>query len=419
MTTDLEMAKAASSGDATAWNTFVQRYGDLVLSAVVAWGERECRVPRSHYDFIERTIRGGKPEPAEEPDMDREVLALYRYTMEHLRSRLAAYQGKSSMGGWLRLVLRDIYRQYLQEADGRLTVPAAVAALPAFEQRVYRLGTHMRGRSAIAQALGATEEAVAEAQRKLRQALKPTSKDWWTLESWQGDPALGPCDQAEVLAADVERRLSSEESEALASHVAGCPACRESRAFLEEAQSEGGIAPGVAAPTWVNRAVMDTSASDAPEPQAAKDSWQRKAMSQPDWLLGVAVGAVATALVLLVLIPRLEYGKAVREPGDVAIARAAQPLSPPVAKQLADARDLLGKNKLDPAIQNLKAVLAVRPDNQEARWLLASTFDRMGDQIQAAQQYKIFLDTEKREQAIVDDRVRRAQARLGAWEETP
>jgi cytochrome c-type biogenesis protein CcmH/NrfG len=323
------------------------------------------------------------------------------------------------LGGWLRLVLRDVFRQYRSQEDGRLTVPAAVAALGAREQRVYRLGTHTSGRRAIAQALGLSAAEVAEAQLKIRQALQPTSKDWWTLETWQGDPALGPCPQAEALVAASERRLAPAEVEALAAHVATCPACRENGAFLEEAQREGGIAPPVAAPPWVNRAVLDASVSDAPEPTAAGDSWQRKALSQPDWLLGVTVGSLATVLVLLVLMPRLEYAKAVREPGDVAIARASQPLSAPVAAQLSDARVQLAKARLDPAIQNLKAVLAQRPDNQEARWLLATTYDRMGDQIQAAQQYKIFLDTEKREQAFVDDRVRRAQDRLEAWEETP
>ncbi|MFN3431389.1 MAG: Rid family hydrolase, partial [Candidatus Sericytochromatia bacterium] len=70
-------------------------------------------------------------------------------------------------------------------------------------------------------------------------------------------------------------------------------------------------------------------------------------------------------------------------------------------------------------IANLKAVLADRPDNQEARWLLATTYDRLGDQIQAAQQYRIFLDTEKRGQAFVDERVKRAQARMEVWEEVP
>ena len=123
MTTDLELAKAAAQGDAIAWNSFVQRYGELVLSAVVSWCDG-AGVPRSQYDSIVRTIQAGKPEPAEEPDMDREGLALYQYAMRAIRPRLAAYEGKSSLGGYLRLVLRDVFRDYMTREHGRLTLPA-------------------------------------------------------------------------------------------------------------------------------------------------------------------------------------------------------------------------------------------------------------------------------------------------------
>jgi cytochrome c-type biogenesis protein CcmH/NrfG len=253
----------------------------------------------------------------------------------------------------------------------------------------------------------------------VRRALKGTGKEWWALTGWQGDPTLAPSAQAEPVAAHAERRLTESDAEALAAHVASCPACTEMTAFLQEADAEGGLAPQIAAPAWVARQAMDTSVSDAPEPAKANDSFGRKLFSQPDWLLGLLVGAIATTVVLLVLIPKLQYAKAVREPGDQMIAQSAQPLTGPAAKALTDARAQLASNKLDPAIQNLRLVLADRPDNQEARWLLATTFDRMGDNQQAAQQYRIFLDTEQREQAIVDDRVQRAKARLEAWEAVP
>lgn len=418
MPSDLELAQAVAAGDARAWNTFTQRYGDLVLSAVVSWCEEPYRLPRSQYDSILRTIRAGKPEPAEDPDMDREGLALYRYTMAALRPRLAEYTGQSSLGTFLRLVLRDVRQQYMAEEHGRLTVPKAVAALGQLEQDVYRLGTRLGDRRAIAQRLNVDEAAVTAAERTVRRALQTEGKEWWALTSWEGAPAISRCDRAELVAAHAERRLSATDAEALAAHVATCPACAEQQAFLAEADTAGGIAPQVAAPTWVNRQVMDAD-GDAPEPQAAGDSWQRKIFAQPDWLAGLAVGAVATTLVLMVLIPQLEYQKAVREPGDVLIARGYQPLEPKVAAQLSEARALLAKNRTDPAIQNLKAVLAARPENQEARWLLATTYDRLGDQYQAAQQYELFVDTEQRERAIVDDRLKRAQSKLDGWKEVP
>jgi cytochrome c-type biogenesis protein CcmH/NrfG len=283
---------------------------------------------------------------------------------------------------------------------------------------VYRLGTRLGDRRAIAQRLNVDEAAVTAAERTVRRALQTEGKEWWALTSWEGAPAISRCDRAELVAAHAERRLSPTDAEALAAHVATCPACAEQQAFLAEADTAGGIAPTVAAPTWVNRQVMDAD-GDAPEPQTAGDSWRRKVFAQPDWLSGLAVGAVATTLVLMVLIPQLEYQKAVREPGDVLIARGYQPLEPKVAAQLSEARALLAKNRTDPAIQNLKAVLAARPENQEARWLLATTYDRLGDQYQAAQQYEIFVDTEQRERAIVDDRLKRAQSKLDGWKEVP
>ena len=48
----------------------------------------------------------------------------------------------------------------------------------------------------------------------------------------------------------------------------------------------------------------------------------RSALDIPErGLTGLAVGAVATTLLLVVLIPQLQYGKVVREPGDEATQR--------------------------------------------------------------------------------------------------
>lgn len=419
MSADLQLAQAVAQGDTRAWNTFIQRYGDLVMSAVVSWCEENCRVPRSQYDSILRTIRAGKPEPAEDPDINKEGIALYKYTMTALRPRLAGYTGQASLGAFVKLMLRDIRRTYMTDERGWLTVPASLAHMPAFEQDVYRLGTRIGSRAVIAARLGVDVSAVAEAEHKVRRAMQAEGKEWWTIGGWAGDPDLKPCDRAEAVAALHERRLSPEDAETVTAHIASCPACAEHLAFLEESDREGGMAPQVAAPVWVTRQVMDEADAVAPEPATTADSWQRKLFSQPDWLLGLAVGAMATAIVLIVLIPRLEYREALKEPGDQLLARASLPLEGAAAKRFAEARAQLAKNQPDQAVQNLKAVLADRPDNQEARWLLATTYDRLGDQIQAAQQYRIFLDTEKRGQAFVDERVKRAQARMEVWEEQP
>lgn len=425
-TSDLQLVQAIARGEGPAWNTFIQRYGDLVMSAVVSWCEADNRVPASQYTSVLRLIRGNLPEPAEERDMDREGLFVYRYALDELRKRLGAYQGKSSLATFLRLELREIRHQYMGKELGRLTVPPAIADLPRFTQDVYRLSTRLRSRSAIAQRLGVEPAEVAKAEKALRLRLQADGREWWELERWELTPdeveglASGaPCGRAQDVAALVERKLTSEAEAELRQHLETCACCRARLAFLEEAAQAGGIAPPVTVPAWVNRDVLDHSGNASPEPTTTGRNWVQRALSQPGWLMGVALGGVVSALAILVLIPKMEYSKVVREPGDEIVAQVNEPLPAELGQKLATARDQLERNRVGEAINNLKAVVASRPDNMEARWLLATTYERLGDQDSANQHYELFLEAENRIRAIEDERVKKARAKVGNLEAQP
>lgn len=217
------------------------------------------------------------------------------------------------------------------------------------------------------------------------------------------------CLRDEEAAALAEQRLSEAEATAFAPHVAACPACSERVALLEQAPP----AP-IKTPEWLQR-----QGAAPPQPDQPQDSWRRKALSEPDWLLGLAIGGVITALCLIVVLPRLDYTRAVRDPSDQQIAKIERSLDASSAAHLQAARQELAKGQVDAAIANLVTVLSARPDNLEARWLLASTYERVGDRTGAGQQYRIFVDVDARERTIMDARLKHAKARLGMLEAMP
>jgi hypothetical protein len=361
--TDLELARAAAQDDA-AWNALVARFGDLILAHTMITCETNCRIPRTDYDCILRTITAQRPEPAESPEGCREGLSLYRFACTELRQRLTDFTGTTTLEEFILAALAQSRATYLTKERGRLNLPTALEGAPLLVQDVFRLACRTPYRADVALQLNTTPEAVSEAERDIAQRFAAANLGWRGLE-----PAQVPAKVAE-------------------------------------------------APGWVHRGVL--VGNDSPEPVRKGDTWARRALwSQPDWLVGLVVGAVTTAMCLLVVIPRQEYVKSVREPADVLLAGADRPLAPPLAAKLADARTALGRGQVDTAVQDLTQVLAVRGDDQEARWLLATTYDRLGDQPRAAKHYKLFLDVDQRTRAASDDRVARAQTRLGHWAEMP
>lgn len=359
---DLELARAAAGGDGVAWNEVVARYGDRILAASMTWCEGGCRIPRGDYDCILRTIRAQRPEPGETPEGCREGIALYRHATEQLKARLGEFDETSSLDAFVLATLAEVREAYMHDERGRLTMPTALGPASPLARDVFKLSCREASRAEVARRLGVDEGEVRGAESEIRGAFASAGLTWWGL------------------------------------------------------QPQDAAAPEVA-PAWVHRAVM--AGGDAPEPARPNDSIARKALSQPGWLAGVVIGAAISALCLLVVIPREQYAKSVREPADVLLADASKPLPAPLDVRLEGARTNLRAGRVDAAVQDLNALLALRPDNQEARWLLAQTYDQLGDRANAARHYKLFLDLDGRLRAATDDRVKRAQARLGRFEEIP
>ncbi|HEY9720405.1 MAG TPA: alkyl sulfatase dimerization domain-containing protein [Oscillatoriaceae cyanobacterium] len=206
----------------------------------------------------------------------------------------------------------------------------------------------------------------------------------------------------------------------------------EARALF--AQRHGDLLLGLAAeicrrdcrmPTGAHDCVLNAIADgqeavagvEAPTPSSG--NWARKLFAQPDWIVGVVLGALVSALCLLVILPREPLAAAMREPAELAMAKADAPLSGKVGDELSAARHLLARGKATAAIDALNRVLAARPEFLEARWLLATTYDGMGDQAHAAVCYRQYISVASRERAIADERVVQAQERLKRFSELP
>lgn len=152
--------------------------------------------------------------------------------------------------------------------------------------------------------------------------------------------------------------------------------------------------------------------SESPESNTPSPSFKDKLFSMPDWWLGLFLGGLVSALSLLLVIPQLNYGGVLQEPGEEELALLDRPLDPATERHAREARALLAKGRIGPAIAELKAVLAVRPSNLEARWLLANTYDRLGDEASALQQYRQFIRLAEQEQQVIATRITRARKRV-------
>ncbi|MEB3221955.1 MAG: zf-HC2 domain-containing protein [Candidatus Sericytochromatia bacterium] len=400
------------------WNAFLQQHAPVILAAVLGWCQDGCRVSRTGYACVLRVVASAAPERAEAPDHCDEGLALFTWVSRRLRERLPQRLGLASEVGWLRAQLLDLRLVYLGLERGRLILPAALAEASPDAQAVFRLSCRHGDRAHVGRVLGLGAAAIDAAEHEVRARLALAGLAWWpwgaatATETWL--PLEPLCDRGEEVAAWLEGALSPEAQVALARHVDACAACRSRQAALEVPTDP---AAEVAVPAWVLRSALDRSESDAPEPESALKGWRSRLMTQPDWLAGLVVGGVGCVFLLLVVLPRQEYAKPVTAPDDEVLAVAATPLSEPLARQLADARRQLRRGQVDAALQNLNGVLARRPDEQEARWLLASTYDRLGDAARAAKHYRVYLHVHDRREAIEDSRAKRIRKRLGQWQD--
>lgn len=147
--------------------------------------------------------------------------------------------------------------------------------------------------------------------------------------------------------------------------------------------------------------------------------WRSKLLAEPDWIAGVLLGIASTLVVFLVVIPRQEYAKMMRNPQEAFMARQSEPLTPEQAFRIQRARVSLRAGRVDQALIELETILKARPDLAEARWLYASTLDRLGDSARAAKHYALYLNHAERLHSSITARIQTAKQRLGVLQESP
>lgn len=371
---DLELAAAVVRGDSRAWSEFLMLHGGLILGAVTRTCEQGCRVSRSGYACVLHTLSTLAPEPSEAPSWCQEALPLFRWVVQNIRERLPQYTGTPALSAWLLDTLVELRGEYLGTLLGRISIPPALAQASVDAQTVFRLSARVGDRQESIVRSGLSPERFAAAENEISACFQAAHVPWWP---WMVSQAAGT----------------------------GDPPCQPV------------TQPVPTLPTWLLRSVLDTSEQEAPESQTGPRHWRARLLAQPDWLAGVVVGGVVCVFVLLIVLPRQEYARPVKAPDDQVLALAALPLNPELGKRLAQAREDLRKGKIESAIHNLNRVLAARPDEQEARWLLASTYDRLGDQSRAFKHYKVFLQVHDTRSALRDDRAQRARERLSLWDD--
>lgn len=369
-----QLITAVVQGDARAWSEFLANHGALILGAVMQTCEQDCRVPRRNYACILHILASLAPEPADSPSRCPEALSLFRWAVLRIRERLPEYTGAETINAWLLKTLAELRSEYLVSRLGRLSISLPLSEASAHAQNIFRLSSRVGTREEALRRSGLTPEVFAAAEEEIKTQLQSAGLAWW--------PWLSP---------DEFRQ--------------------------EPLPGKFNAEPAPALPHWLLRSVLDTTEQEAPEPQTGRRTLRERLLAQPDWLAGVVVGGVVCVFVFLIVLPRQEYARPVKAPDDQVLALAALPLTPDLSKRLTQAREDLRKGKIESALQHLNRVVVARPDQQEARWLLASTYDRLGDQSKAFRHYKAFLHVHDTRNALRDERAQRARERLSLWDD--
>lgn len=155
------------------------------------------------------------------------------------------------------------------------------------------------------------------------------------------------------------------------------------------------------------------------DPRHEGGGWQAwlRVMEPRGWLAGVLLGGLLCPWLLLVVLPHQELATAPRRPE----AEAGWPQALPTEAYLALERgkQLLGRGKAEAGLVELSKVLAMAPTCQEARWLVATTHERLGDRNRAARAYRDFLAVERGHSPWREQRRNEAEARLAQLEALP
>lgn len=359
--------------DEPGWADFLTSYGGLLLPAVAETCETQCRVSRRGYACVLHTLASQALEPVESPDACHEAIALFRWTVAQLRRRLPESLGHEDLSGWLTLTLQEIKTTYYQEAWGRISLLAGLENASDAAKMVFRLSCRVSERSLALSQSGLGEEEFSQGEEEVKRSLDRAGLTWWP---WKN----------EGIAVRVQSHISA---------AAGPPA---------------------KVPAWLLRRALDTDEQEAPDTLSSHRSIRQRLLAHPDWLAGAIIGGVVCVFVLLIVLPRQEYASPVKSPEDEVLSVAAFPLTADQGLKLGQAREDLRRGKIESALNNLNRIIAARPDEQETRWLLASTYDRLGDQTKALKHYRVYLRVHDARKNFSDSRAQRARERLAIWD---
>ncbi len=135
---DKNLASMIAQGDSHAWNQFVNQYSDYILSNIISWCRKTCRIISETKDCAAEIIRNKKT-LTDSGSTCEEGLDLYVYIFNALKTRIAKYQGKSSLKTYITACLNFIYSDYFITKHGKINIPVALKDTTETDKKVYKV----------------------------------------------------------------------------------------------------------------------------------------------------------------------------------------------------------------------------------------------------------------------------------------
>lgn len=134
--TDKELALKISNGDSSSWNFFIDNYSDYIISNIVFWCNKTCRVFNSNKECVVQALKSKNI--THDSNACDEGLELYMYIFSVLKDKISKYQGKSSLKTFITSCLRYIYNDYFISKYGKINIPVALKNINEIEKKVYK-----------------------------------------------------------------------------------------------------------------------------------------------------------------------------------------------------------------------------------------------------------------------------------------
>jgi len=135
---DKKLADSVSLGDKYAWNNFVKKYSDYILSNILNWCKTSCKkISQTEVCAVENLVY--KKDSSKSENVCEEGLELYVYIFNSLKNKLSKYQGKSSLKTYITACLRFIYSDFFISKYGKINIPTALKDSSETDKKVYKI----------------------------------------------------------------------------------------------------------------------------------------------------------------------------------------------------------------------------------------------------------------------------------------